>query len=249
MLAFTLLTLTGLLAGALNAVAGGGTFLSFPALVWLGVPPVMANATATLTAMPGYVGSAWAFRRELQAEGALGLRAILGVSALGGLVGAGLLLVTPGEAFTGIVPWLLLAATLLFAAGPRLLAAIRARGQGGVGPLPAALALCAVAVYGGYFNGGLGIMLLAVLGLVGFTDLHAMNGLKNLLSALLSVISVATFASAGLIAWDKALVLATATAVGGYAGAHLARRIRRTGPLRLAIVAVGAAMTVAFFLA
>lgn len=248
MFSLLVLTLAGLIAGAINAIAGGGTFISFPALVWLGVPPVMANATATLTALPGYLGSAWAYRRDVAAEGALGLRAIVAVTAFGGLAGAGLLLITPGEAFIGIVPWLLMVATLLFAAGPRLMSAARSRGHA-AGPLVSAGAIFAVAVYGGYFNGGLGIMLLAVLGLVGFTNLHGMNGLKNALSGVLSSVSVATYALAGLIAWESALVLALATTIGAYLGARWARRIRRTGPLRAAIVGAGAIMTLVFFAA
>ena len=118
MLSIALLVIAGLLAGMVNAIAGGGTLLSFPALIWLGVPPVMANATATLTALPGYLGSAWAFRNDIHAEGSLGLTGIVAIAALGGLAGAGLLLITPGDAFVGIVPWLLLTATLLFATGP-----------------------------------------------------------------------------------------------------------------------------------
>ena len=248
MFSLAVLTLAGLLAGGLNAVAGGGTFLSFPALVWLGLPPIMANATATLTAMPGYIGSAWAYRHDVAAEGTLRLRVIILAAIVGGLAGAALLLVTPGEAFVGIVPWLLLAATCLFAAGPRLLAAARTRGSAAAGPLVSAAAILAVSVYGGYFNGGLGIMLLAVLGFVGFTNLHEMNGLKNLLSAILSLVSVATYATAGLIAWDSALVLALATTIGGYFGARQARRIQRTGLLRAGIVTVGAIMSVVFFI-
>ena len=246
MLSLLVLVLAGLAAGALNAVAGGGTFLSFPALVWLGVPPVMANATATLTALPGYLGSAWAFRRHVRAEGAIGLKAMFALSVLGGLSGALLLMVTPDEVFVGVVPWLLLVATVLFALGPRLLPLLT--DGGGVGPVFSTLVLFAVSVYGGYFNGGLGIMLLAAFGLMGFTNLHGMNGLKNALSAILSSVSALTYASAGLIAWDSALVLALATAVGGYLGGHWSRRIRNTATLRAGIVAVGLAMTVAFFL-
>jgi uncharacterized protein len=247
MLAHVVLITAGLCAGMLNAVAGGGTFLSFPALVWIGLPPIMANATATLTAMPGYIGSTWAYRHDMVAEGVLAPRAIVLIAVLGGLLGSVLLLLTPGKAFLGIVPWLLLLATCLFAAGPKLLAMVRARGEGGVGPVLAAVLVFGVAAYGGYFNGGLGIMLLAVLGLIGFTNLHAMNGLKNLLSALLSIVSATTYAFAGLIAWDSALELAIATTIGGYVGARLARRIRRMDLLRAGIVAIGAVMTVIFF--
>jgi len=247
MFSIAILVIAGLLAGMLNAIAGGGTLLSFPALVWLGVPPIMANATATLTALPGYIGSAWAYRQDIHAEGSLRLGSIIAFAALGGLAGAGLLLITPGDAFVGIVPWLLLTATLLFATGPRLVAMVRTRGLG-AGPVLSAVAVFLVAGYGGYFNGGLGIMLLAVFGLIGFQNLHGMNGLKNLLSAVLSLVSVTTYATAGLIAWDSAAILAVATTVGGYIGAHQARRIKRTGYLRAGIVAIGAVLTLVFFL-
>ncbi|SFQ68142.1 hypothetical protein SAMN05421853_12010 [Roseivivax halotolerans] len=246
MLSIALLVIAGLLAGMVNAIAGGGTLLSFPALIWLGVPPVMANATATLTALPGYLGSAWAFRNDIQAEGSLGLTGIVAIAALGGLAGAGLLLITPGDAFVGIVPWLLLTATLLFATGPRLVALIRARGLR-IGAVLSAVAIFLVAGYGGYFNGGLGIMLLAVFSLIGFQNLHGMNGLKNLLSAVLSLVSVTTYATAGLIAWDSAAILALSTTLGGYIGARKARRIRHTEYLRTLIVGIGAVLTLVFF--
>lgn len=238
--------LAGLAAGALNAVAGGGTFISFPALVWLGVPPVMANATATLAALPGYFSSAWAFRNDIEAEGALGLKALFGLSALGGLLGALLLTVTSEEAFVGLVPWLLLLATLVFAFGPKITAALS--GGAGLGVVGASAVIVIVSVYGGYFNGGLGIMLLAALGLMGFENLHGMNGLKNLLSALLSTVSAIALAVAGLIAWDSALVLALATMAGGYIGAAYARKITNMALLRGGIVAVGLIMTLLFFL-
>ena len=171
--------LTILVLSASGFLAGGGTFLTFPAPVWLGVPPIAANATATAAALPGYGGSAYAYRRHIAAEGALPLRAILAVGALGAVLGAGLLLVTPAEVFDGVVPWLLLVATALFAAGPRLVRWLARRGVGRAGPLASAMAILGVSVYGGYFNGGLGIMLLATFGLLGYADLHGMNGLKT----------------------------------------------------------------------
>ncbi|MGB8622820.1 MAG: sulfite exporter TauE/SafE family protein [Paracoccaceae bacterium] len=246
---FSLLLLfgAGFLAGCLNAVAGGGTFLTFPTLVYLGVPPVAANATATLAALPGYLGSAYGFRHDVSAEGTLGMRGVLTSSALGSVVGAALLLVTPSNVFSGIVPWLLLAATLLFAFGPNLLRGLRARGVGPAGPATSAAALFAVSVYGGYFNGGLGFLLLATFGLLGYVNLNGMNGLKTLIAALLSMISAVTFALAGLIAWKAAAIMAVATLLGGYAGASLARRVARTDLLRWGIVAVGAGMTIIFF--
>lgn len=246
MLFFVTLTIAGILAGALNAVAGGGTFLTFPALVWLGVPPIMANATATIGALPGYASSAWGYRSDVSAEGTLGLRAIVGLGALGGLLGAGLLLVTPGAVFEGLVPWLLLLATVLFALGPRVLAFVRARGFGPAGPVLSGAAVLAVSIYGGYFNGGLGILLLAMLGLIGFVNLHGMNGLKVLLSAVLSLVSAAAYAAAGLIDWRAALIMAVATTIGGYLGARGAKLIRMDH-LRIGITCVGLVMTVLFF--
>lgn len=255
-----LLVIAGLGAGALNAVAGGGTFLSFPALVWIGLPPVMANATATFAALPGYVGSAWAFRREVRRDGPLALRAIVLMAILGGFLGALLLLVTPKELFSGLVPWLLLFATLAFGAGPTMVRRIlrqgqgqghgqgRGRGQGrGLARWPALALLLAVSIYGGYFNGGLGIMLLAAFGFTGFDNLHEMNGLKNLISAILSLVSVTTYGVAGLIDMQSGLVLGVACAVGGYLGAQLARRITNMLALRIFITLVGLGMAIAFF--
>ncbi|MBY6135941.1 sulfite exporter TauE/SafE family protein [Nocardioides marinus] len=243
-----LLAAAGLAAGMLNAVAGGGTFLSLPALIHIGVPPVAANATATLTALPGYLSSAWGFRHDMRAEGRLSLRAIALIGALGSLLGAVLLIVTPGETFLWVVPWLLLLATLMFAFGPRLLRLARRHGAGQVGAVASAVALTAVSIYGGYFNGGLGIMLLATFGFIGYVNLHGMNGLKSLLSAVVSLASAAMFISAGLIAWEPALIMAISATVGGYLGARLSRRIHRTDLLRHFVTAIGLGMTLLFFL-
>ncbi|WP_112323028.1 sulfite exporter TauE/SafE family protein [Oceanibium sediminis] len=248
MFEFVLLCVAGFAAGVLNAVAGGGTFLSLPALIYVGVPPVSANATATLIALPGYLSSAWGFRDDMQAEGSLGLREILLVAALGSIIGALLLIVTPGETFLWVVPWLLLLATILFASGPYLLAAVRRRGLGDAGPVLSAGAILAVSIYGGYFNGGLGIMLLATFGLIGYRNLHGMNGLKNVLAVVLSLISALAFIAAGLIVWDLALGMAVSAALGGYVGARMSRRIVRTDLLRHFVTGVGATMALAFFL-
>lgn len=247
MLSILLLCVAGFLAGALNAVAGGGTFLTFPALVYVGVPPIAANATATVSALPGYVGGAYAFRRDIEAEGSLGIVAIIVAALVGGLVGALLLLVTPAELFRGVVPWLLLVATILFAAGPRLNVWLHARRGGVAGPGLSACAVFAVSVYGGYFNGGLGILLLATFGLIGFANLHGMNGLKNLLSAALSVVSAAAFALAGIVAWEQAAMMAVAAALGGYFGGWAARQVRNPEYIRGGIVSVGAVMACIFF--
>ena len=243
-----LLCLAGLAAGLLNAVAGGGTFISLPALIYAGVPPVSANATATLAALPGYVSSAWGFRHDMRAEGALPLTVIVLVGIAGSLFGALLLIVTPGDTFLWVVPWLLLLATGLFAFGPLILRLLRQNGEGNAGALASAAVIFAVSVYGGYFNGGLGIMLLAALGFLGFVNLHGMNGLKNVLSAAVSLFSTLAFVGAGLISWEHALVMAASSALGGYVGARTSRRIVRTDLLRYFVTSVGAAMALVFFL-
>lgn len=242
-----LLGVAGFAAGLLNAVAGGGTFLSLPALIYVGVPPVSANATATLTALPGYLSSAWGFRHNMQPEGALSLRTIGVVGIVGSVLGALLLVVTPGDTFLWVVPWLLLLATVLFASGPSILRFFSKRGRGNAGPVGSAAAILAVSIYGGYFNGGLGIMLLASFGFIGYVNLHGMNGLKNLLSAAVSLVSALTFISAGLIAWEQAFVMAFCSVIGGYVGARMSRRIVRTDLLRHLITAIGLMTAIVFF--
>lgn len=238
----------GFAAGILNAVAGGGTFLSLPALIYAGVPPVSANATATLTALPGYISSAWGFRHDMESEGALTLWAIAVVGMIGAILGALLLIITPGDTFLWVVPWLLLLATVLFAFGPYLLRRVQQRGIGNAGVAVSASTVLAVSIYGGYFNGGLGIMLLAAFGFIGYVNLHGMNGLKNVLSAVVSLVSAVTFIAAGLIAWKPALVMALCATVGGYLGANISRRIVRTDLFRYAITAMGLVMATVFFL-
>ncbi|EYD76130.1 protein of unknown function DUF81 [Rubellimicrobium mesophilum DSM 19309] len=230
-------------AGVLNTVAGGGTFLTFPALVHAGLPVVAANATSTVAVFPGYLSGALGFRREIaRMERRALLRTAL-ASAAGGLIGSLLLLVTSNEAFAAVVPFLLAMATLIFAFGDRVQAWARRHRPGLVqGPLGTVL----VSVYGGYFNGGLGIVLLALFSLQGMRDLDAMNGLKMGLSFLLSVVSVATFAVAGLVAWPEAAVMMVASTAGGYLGAPLARALPR-GVVRGVVIAVGVVMSAVFF--
>ena len=236
------LIIAGFIAGVMNAIAGGGTFVSFPALVWAGVPPLSANATATFAALPGYLSSAWAYRGEFR-QARKRILALIAAAAVGGLCGAGLLLVTPAEIFDGLVPWLLVVATIVFVWGPAILRR--------TGPLPsifAAACVFAICVYGGYFNGGLGIMLLAGLSLAGMQNIHEMNGLKNLMSAVISVTSVSAYFAAGLIDISSALIVGVAGFIGGIAGATFARQIKRADILRWVIGAIGAVMAILFFL-
>ncbi|MBP2232109.1 putative membrane protein YfcA [Azospirillum agricola] len=240
-----LLLLAAFLAGAMNAVAGGGSFLTLPALIYAGVPPVAANATGTVALLPGYASGVYGYRNDLAPVGDLGLPVLALVSLVGGLAGAGLLLVTPDAVFRGIVPWLLLLATGLFAFGGPLAARLRSVGLHGRGALLATLFV--VSVYGGYFNGGLGILLLAQLSLFGMTDLNAMNGLKNLFSAVLTAIAVVAYAAGGAVDWPKAALMILAAVAGGYVGARVGRRIP-AAVLRGGIIAVGLAMSLLFFL-
>ena len=229
-------------AGVLNAIAGGGSFLTFPALVFAGVPPVAANATSAIAVSPGYLGSTLGFRPELrQLPAALVWREVA-IAAVGGLIGAGLLLVTPARVFAGIVPWLLLLATALFALGPRLSRLGSGTGHGRW-RLPG---LLGVSIYGGYFNGGLGILLMALYTLCGETRLNTVNALKNLNSFVLSLLSVLAFALAGAIVWPQAVWMMLWATVGGWAGARLARRLP-TPWVRLLVIATGLQMSAVFF--
>ncbi|HYG84867.1 MAG TPA: sulfite exporter TauE/SafE family protein [Azospirillum sp.] len=239
-----LLLAAAFLAGGLNAMAGGGSFLTLPALIYAGVPPVAANATGTVALLPGYAGSAYGFRHDIEPVDGVGIVWLSAVSLAGGLAGALLLLLTPDATFRAIVPWLLLAATGLFAFGTRIARWLQRQGIHGRGAMLGGL--FAVSVYGGYFNGGLGILLLAHLSLFGLTSLNAMNGLKNVLSAVLTAIAVAAYAVGGAVYWPQALLMAVTAVAGGYAGARLARRIP-PARLRPFIVAVGLIMAALFF--
>ncbi|MBF9052057.1 TSUP family transporter [Roseobacter sp. HKCCD9010] len=237
----------GFLCGALNAIAGGGTFVTLPVLIWIGIPPIVANATATTMAVPGYIASAWAYRHDIRAEGALRLGTIIMIAAIGGVLGAALLIITSPDAFLALIPWLLLVATLLFAFAPQVQ---KLSEDGNIGlhtKTTAIIIVLLVTTYGGYFNGGLGIIMLAALALQGYRDIHGMNGVKNLLASILSILSVVTFMTADLIAWDAAISMAVANICGAYATSKLVRRMTRTDVLRGVIIAIGASMTLVFF--
>ena len=246
---FALLMAAAFAAGVLNAIAGGGSFLTFPALVFAGVPPIMANATSALAVSPGYLGSTLGFKQELRELPGRRLVREMAICAVGGVAGALLLLVTPASLFTGIVPWLLLFATGLFAAGPRIAAWARA-GQSPTdandGPRWRELALLVVAVYGGYFNGGLGILLMALYTVAGEPRLNVVNALKNLNSLVLSWLSVAAFVVAGAIAWREGLVMMVAATAGGFLGARWSKRLPMQW-VRWGVIAVGLVMTALFF--
>lgn len=225
-------------------MAGGGTFLTFPALVFTGIPPVMANATSTVAASPGYLGGTLGFRKELATFSKRQMIRLTAITVTGSIIGSCLLMVSSNEAFSAVVPFLLLAATLAFLFGEQLRdwASAHARAVKPEG----ALGLFVVSIYGGYFNGGLGIVLLALFALWGMTDLNKMNGLKIWLSFALSLISVAIFALAGLVAWPQALAMMVVATIGGYAGAPIARALPKS-VVRGIIATIGFVMSAIFF--
>jgi uncharacterized protein len=244
------LTLTTLffavaLGGALNSVAGGGSFIAFPSLLFAGVAPVIANATNTVALWPAGLASAFAYRKDL--PGPRSTLIVLSIASLvGGIAGAMLLLKTSESTFVHLLPWLLLVATVLFTTGKRLTSKIRATSTS-----PRALAIVAVvqtiiAVYGGYFGGGMGILMLATLSMVGMTNIHAMNALKTILSSFINGVAVIAFVIAGAVAWVPGSVMVVGGIVGGYAGATLARKIA-PDRVRRFVGAVAWAMTIYFF--
>lgn len=239
-----LLVVAAFFAGILNSIAGGGSFLTFPALVFAGIPPVAANATSAIAVFPGYLGGVAGFKKEIGSFDRNRLIRFILIGIVGGITGALLLLVTSNETFSLLVPWLLLAATILFALGGKLSHWLENH-RGGI-KVPENAVLLVVSIYGGYFNGGLGILLLAAFITFGMKDIHLMNGLKNGLSFVLSAVSVAVFVIAGLIHWPQAIVMMIAATAGGYYGAVIARKLPRS-IIRGIITLTGAIMTLVFF--
>lgn len=244
-----LLLIAAFFAGTLNAVAGGGSFLTLPALIAVGVPPVTANATGTVALLPGYVASIFGSREDMEPAPGLSMRLVVVLSLLGGVLGAALLLITSNAAFNRLIPWLLLVATAMFAFGPQLRRWADRQRTADAPPsrAKAVAGLLLVSGYGGYFNGGMGILMLALFGLLGQTRLNAMNAIKNLVSTLLTAIAVAIYAAGGIVQWKEALIMMVAATLGGYLGARGARKIPAP-VLRWIIVAIGLVMTVLFFL-
>jgi len=266
---YPLLFLIAAVAGAVNSVAGGGTLLTFPSLLWAGQLERFANATSTVALWPGQLGSLWGYRREIgRSHKAIALLAV--PSFLGGLLGALLLLGTTNETFAALVPYLILTATLLFAAQKPLSLWQRRRtqitdGEGTPPPGPAPDAgqqpedrfplgrwlvvlgfQFLVAVYGGYFGAGIGILMLASFGFLGLTNIHRMNGLKNINGMCINAVAAILFIVNGLVDWRLASLMAAGSILGGYAGAGTARRIGQDNVRRIVIL-IGALLTVAMF--
>jgi uncharacterized membrane protein YfcA len=242
------LFVAGFLGGALNAVAGGGSFIAFPALLFTGVPPIPSNATNAFALWIGTTSSIRAYWKLLNISRRV-LVPLVVSSVVGGVIGAYLLLHTPAQTFLHVLPWLMLGATLLFVFGKKL-----------VGKRPSALAHDAstaglagavafeliVALYGGYFGGGVGIMNLAMLAALGMTDIHAMNALKVVLSGVINGVAIVMFIAAGAIYWPQGIVMTLGAIVGGYSAAHYSQKLPQAW-VRAFVIAVGTGMTIYFF--
>ena len=240
-------------AGAINSVAGGGTLITFPVLVWLGRDPVLANATNAFALWPGSLAGAYGFRRELGNVRSWLLWFCPAVT-LGSILGAWLLLRTSSETFSQIVPYLILLATLLVALQEPLMrwlgksnTSLTAENFITAKPLAAALlSLFLIGIYGGYFGAGIGILTLGALGLLGLTDIHQMNGLKNFFATFINIVAAIYFAISGAVLWIDALWMGIGAIAGGYFGANLARKLGRKIVRRI-VIAIGLLMSVSLF--
>ena len=245
MLHFSLLVLAGLMAGTMNAVAGGGSFVSFPIMVLVGLPPIAANATSTVALFPGTIASTWAYRHNFTAVAGIGLKVLLPLGLAGGLVGAILLLITPGGAFDLVIPWLLLLATLTFAGGRQLGDWLRRYVRIG---RPALLMIqFLLSIYGGYFGGAVGLMMMAVWTLIDGSDFKALAATRTALVSAANGAAVLCFAVAGAVRWPEMLATMISAIAGGYYGARFALYLP-PAMLRWFVVALSAIVTVAFFL-
>lgn len=228
----------GFLAGGVNALAGGGTLLSYPALLAAGLPPVLANTTSSVGLLTGYAGGSLAYRRELEGQRSRAWR-LIGAGVVGGVVGAVLLLVVSGDAFRVVVPFLVLLSCGLLAAQPRVAAWLRDRGRAEEHPLWIAQLLIGLgAVYGSFFGAGLGVVMLAVLGVLVADDLQRLNALKGVLSLVINLVGAVVFVATGHVRWGAAALLALGAFAGASVGVGLARRLPAAA-VRAGVVAVG----------
>jgi uncharacterized membrane protein YfcA len=237
-------------AGAINSVAGGGTLLTFPTLIWLGLPSINANATSTVAIWPGTVGTIWGYRTELR-KSSPRMLALVFPSVVGGILGALLLNRTPPAVFDALVPFLILFATLLFMVQEPIQRRLKISNPEShksrrwlIGAMTFQLF---VALYGGYFGAGIGILMLAALSVLGFTDIHQMNGLKALLGASINGVAAIYFIWARMVYWPEFVVMVIGAIIGGYGGALIARRIGGAAVRRIVII-VGLSMAASMFI-
>jgi hypothetical protein len=239
-----LLVLAGLWAGLQNSLAGGGSFVTLPALILSGMSPLAANITSTVALFPGQLSSGWAGRKLVVGTATLSFRALVVISLLGGAVGALLLLNTPSSVFARLVPWLVLFATSVFAWGSFFRKTGTAASH--LGSRTTAVMQFLIAIYGGYFGGGIGFLMLAALTMAGIATRHA-GATKNVLAGMMNASAVALFVLSPEVHWLQAGVLGASAVVGGLAGAWALHHVNEKA-LRIAIVTLGAALTVGLFL-
>lgn len=242
---FVGLTAAGFAAGGLNALAGGGSFITLPALISAGLPAVAANASSTLAVLPGSVASVWVHRRDVVSPGGAGLIPILAVCVVGGLVGGVLLLATPSHLFDRIVPWLMLVAALALWFGPQLRRRLE-RSDLRIGAAPMLAGTGLLGIYGGYYGGGVGIMVVALWTLTSVHDLKTLTPARILTSVAMNLSAVAYFIAAGAIRWPETLAVLAGAVTGGYVGAVWGRRLSAR-VIRILVLTIATLTTIAFF--
>ena len=246
MASYLLLIFAAFAAGVINSVAGGGSFFTFPALVFTGVPSIIANASSTLALLPGSLASAWAYRDDLRKTQGLAAATHAGRQPRwrnhGRVVAA---LYTPQRTFDSVIPWLMLASTLLFAFGPRISPMLKRAFH--IGAVTVVVIQFLVAIYGGYFGGAIGIIMLATWSVFGLTDIHEMNANKTVLGSAANAVAVVLFIVARKIWWPQTLAMLVAAVIGGYIGALSAKKVNQKY-LRATIIVTSVAITIAFFL-
>jgi uncharacterized membrane protein YfcA len=242
---YFLLLGAGLAGGLLNSVAGGGMFIIFPAMVFTGVPAIIADASATTAVIPGILASAWAYRHDFRQTENFPFKPMVVASVLGGISGALLLLYTPQRTFDFVIPWLLLLATLLLAFGLNITPVLQRFVR--IGAATVVVIQFFISIYGGYFGGAIGIMMLAIWTIFGLRDIHMMNAYRTLLGTAVNLVAIALFISAHKVWWPQTIVVLVGTVVGGYVGARLAKKANHLY-LRRLITAISVGITIAFFL-
>ena len=245
---------SAVLAGGLNAIAGGGSFISFPALIFAGISPINANATSTVALLPGAIASIGAYRHQLNWRDPE-FSSLAGISIIGGLLGSIVLLNTPPNLFVKLLPYLLLSATLLFTFGQPLTQWFKHQTDTSpnsdqpnrLNKYGMPLLQGAIALYGGFFGGGIGILMLALLSMMGMENINKMNGIKTVLAALINGMAVFPFILAGIINWQAAIIMAIGAILGGYLSAYYAQRLNPIYVRRFVIMN-GFSMTIYFFI-
>jgi uncharacterized protein len=242
--ALTLAATAGLLGGAMNALAGGGTFATMPALIALGLPSPIANATSNVALQPGAMSAAWSFRESLEPLGGISIRTLAAITFVGGLVGSALLVITPTHTFDIIIPWLLLIAFLAIAFGKTAADWLKSRVS--IGPPTLMIAQSLLGLYGGYFGGGVGMMTTALYGLLAGMPPHRLMAPRTLMLAIANLAAAFVFIAAGMVRWWICLPMLVGAVAGGLLGAHYGKKLSRS-VIRLWTLFVTATTTIIFF--